>query len=274
MLKKAQAVLALFGMATYAAATTPVLGTASARGEMRVDGYAVNGNATVFNGSTIETGDASADLRVAHGIDITLSKSSRGIIYPDRFVLQHGETELTSAKSFELQANGLDVASKEPNSMGVVRLTPNNAVEVEALTGSFEVKNSQGTLLSNVIPGKPLQFAMQAQASSNPYSVSMVGILDSENGRYYLTTDENVKYELTGQNLQKFVGDKVVISGTLQPAVQTSAIAGTVTVESIQINGGNNTSRSGEWLIVGASVAGAGAVGWVIYNAEQSPASK
>lgn len=273
MLKKVQAVLALFCMASYASGATAVLGTASVRGNMLVDGYTVSGDATVFNGSVVETGDASANLRMGRGVDITMSKSSRGTIYQDRFVLQRGESELTAPGSFELEANGLHVAANKPNSVAVVGLTAANSVQVAALSGSVEVRDGQGILLSNVLPGRPLSFAMQTQANSSPYTVSTVGLLDFENGQYYLTTDENVKYALTGQDFQKFVGDKVVITGMLQPAPQATGTAGTIAVKTIQINGPYNR-KAGAWLITGTALGGAAAVAWVIYDAEQPKASR
>lgn len=273
MLKKFQAVLALFCMSTYTFAGSAVLGTASAHGNMTVDGYAVEGDATVFNGSVVETRDASVNLRVGHGVGITMSKSSRGTVYSDHFVLQRGESELTAPSSFKLEANGLRVAADKPNSVGIVRLTPQNAVEVAALAGSLQVRDSQGLLLSDVLPGRPLSFAMQAGSNSSPYSVSTVGLLDLKNGQYYLTTDENVRYLLTGRDLQKFVGDKVVITGDLQPAGQTAGTAGTITVKTIQINGPYNRT-TGKWMIVGTALGGAGAVAWVIYDSEQRPASR
>lgn len=277
MFRKLQAVLALFCMASYAAAGTTVVGTASARGNMRVDGSTVKGDATVFNGSVVETDDASANLRVGHGVDVTMSKSSRGTIYGDHFVLQRGASELSASGSFALEANGLRVAAHNPKSVGVVTLTPKNVVEVAALAGSLEVRDGQGILLSNVLPGRPLSFAMQAEASASPYSVSTVGMLESQNGQYVLTTDENVKYVLTGANLQQFVGDKVVVTGTLNPAAQAGVTAGTITVKTIGINPGGpggGTTKGGKWMVIGTALGGAAAVSWVIYDAEQPQASR
>lgn len=277
MFRKLQAILALFCMASYAAAGTTVVGTASARGNMRVDGSTVKGDATVFNGSVVETDEASANLRMGHGVDITMSKSSRGTVYGDHFVLQRGESELTASGPFALEANGLRVAAHNPNSVGVVTLTPKNAVEVAALSGSFEVRDGQGILLSNVLPGRPLSFAMQAEAGTSPYSVSTVGMLESQNGQYVLTTDENVKYVLTGANLQQFVGAKVVVTGTLNPAAQAAGTAGTISVKTIGVNPGGSgagMTKAGKWMMIGTALGGAAAVVWVIYDAEQPQASR
>ena len=277
MLMKVQAVLALLCMATYASAGTTVLGTVSARGNLRVDGYAVQGDATIFNGSVVETSDASANLRMGHGVIITLSKNSLGTVYPDHFELQGGESELNAPGSFQLEAHGLHVAARKADSVGVVSVTSKNSIQVAALAGSFEVRDGHGLLLSNVLPGKPLSFAMQAEGSTAPYSVSTVGLLDIENGRYYLTTDENVKYELTGADIQKFVGDKVVVTGTLNPAAQSGGTAGTITVKTIEVNPGGpggGVTKKGKWVILGTALGGAGAVAWVIYDAEQPQASR
>lgn len=274
MFRKLQAALALLSLTAYAAAGTTALGTASTRGGMRVDGYAVQGNATVFDGSVVETQDVSAVLRVAHGVDLTLSKSSRGTVYSNHFVLQRGETEVAAPASYALEANGLHVTASQPNSLGIVAVTPKNAVEVAALNGSFEVRDGQGLLLSNVLPGRGLSFALLAstapQAGTAPYYVSTIGMLDFENGHYYLTSNESVKYELVGSGLQKFVGDKVVVSGNLQPisesAPEPGQMAGTITVKTIRLNGLSDREKAA-WLITGFALGGAGAVAYVIHDA-------
>src|ERR1035438_10163191 len=94
MLKKLQVVAVLLCMFSYAVAGTVSIGTASARGDMRVDSYSVKGNATLFEGSVVETGQATADLRLNKGTEITMSTGSRGTLYSDRLVLRPGEGEL------------------------------------------------------------------------------------------------------------------------------------------------------------------------------------
>ena len=75
------------------------IGTVSARGDFRLDSHVVRGNATLFNGSVVETGVATADLRVGKSAAITMSTNSRGTLYSDRLVLQQGESELTRVNS-------------------------------------------------------------------------------------------------------------------------------------------------------------------------------
>jgi hypothetical protein len=195
MLRKLQVAAMLLCMLSYAAAGTVSIGTASARGDMRVDSYLVNGNATLFDGSVVETGQASVDLRLGQGTEITMSTASRGTVYNDRLVLQRGQSELTASSSFQLEANGLRVTPNEPNSRGVVSLMTGNTVEVASLNGSFGVTNDHGVLLANVRPGRMVSFAMEG--GGDPTTFSGVGIVSFENGQYYLETGENEKYELT-----------------------------------------------------------------------------
>jgi hypothetical protein len=197
MFKKLQAAAILLCMLSYATAGTVSIGTVSARGDMRVDNYAVKGNATLFNGSVVETGQASAELRLSKGTKITLSSSSRGTLYSDHLVLQQGETELAASSPFQLEANGVvRVTATAPNSRGIVSIRPGNTVEVASLNGSFGVTNEHGVLVANIHPGRVVSFAMQAPGASQT-AFSGVGLVSFENGTYYLTTDEDVKYVLT-----------------------------------------------------------------------------
>jgi len=272
---KLLAILALSCITSYAAAGTIALGTASAQGHMRVDGYTVNGDATVFNGSVVQTTDASAILRVSHGVKITMSKSSRGAVYDNHFVLQRGETEISAPASFELRANGLHVIANKPDSVGIVSLTPTNAVEVAAVNGSFEVRDGQGLLLSNVLPGRALSFAMQNQANIAPQFLTVAGMISQENGHYYLTSDDGVKYELIGKSFQKYVGDKVVVSGNFNPVALPGGAAGTITVKTSRLNGpGGGMTKTTKWMVTAVALGGAGEVGYVIHDALQPSASR
>jgi len=243
-----------------------------ARGDLRVDNYSVKGNATLFDGSVVETGQATADLRLSKGTEITMSSSSRGTLYSNRLVLQQGESELASSGAFQLEANGLRVTPSEPNSRGVVSLKAGKTVEVASLNGSFGVTNDHGILLANVRPGRVVSFAMQAGAS--PTSFSGVGLVSFENGTYYLSTEENVKYVLTCKDSHKYVGDKVVVSGTIQG--QAGGAGAMLCVKTMDINGTSGLSKGTKWLIAGILVgAGAGAgIALAGSSSSSNPASR
>ena len=267
MIDKLKVLVVVFCMLSYAEAGTVSIGTASARGDMRVDNNTVTDSATLFEGSVVETGQASADLHLGAGTEITMASSSRGTLYRDHLVLQQGASELSASSPFKLEAEGLSVIPKEPNSHGVVSLGAGNTVEVAALSGSFGVTSTNGILLASVRPGRAASFAMQAGGTTTDFSG--VGMVSYENGHYYVTTSEDVKYELTCKDFKKFVGTKAVVEGKV-----TEGAAPVVCVKSIEINGYNGTGP--KLIIAGVIVGGGVGVGFAIYFATQSstPASQ
>jgi hypothetical protein len=275
MLRKLQMATILLCLSSYMAGETASIasiGTVNARGGLRVDGNDVMGNATLFNGSTIETSRASATLRLSAGAEVTLASDSHGTLYRDHLVLKKGKGELAGSSPFQLQAMGLHVSGNSAGSRGVVSVVSDGRIEVTALAGNLGVVNAQGIVLANLQPGRSMAFAMQGQGT--PTSFSGTGIVSVENGRYYLSADNNVTYELVGKNLQKYVGTKVVVSGNLQPAAAGGA-GGVIGVKSIAINGGGAVGlTTTELVIIGGVSAGlAATLGWVVYDATQNPAS-
>ena len=258
-----------------AAADSVSIGTVSARGDFRVDSHLVSGNATLFNGSMVETGTATADLRMGKGATITMSTNSRGTLYSDRLVLQQGESELTAPEAFHLEVEGLRVSASGPNSHGVVSLKAGNTVQVSALSGTFSVTNDHGSTLASISPGRAMTFAFQSGSSGTTFTGT--GKVTFSNGQYYLTLKTTgVKYELKGDGLSNLVGKEVTVTGTLETS--TSPMGGNIDIVDIlskRVVGGGLTGTSEAIIagvIVGASVGTAGG----IYEANQStpPASR
>ena len=81
----------------YASGATGSIGTVSARGDLRVDGYTVWGNGTLFNGTAVETGQATATLRLDNGTEIKLAINSHGVVYRDHLVLLQGRSQLKTS---------------------------------------------------------------------------------------------------------------------------------------------------------------------------------
>ena len=269
----------LLGLVGYAGGATRSIGTASARGDVNVDNYAVQGNATLFDGSVVQTGQASADLRLASGADITMASDSRGKLYQNRIVLEQGSSEVKASGPFQLEAYGLRVIPSSPASRGVVALHAGHTVEVSALTGAFGVRNEQGVLLASVHPGSPLNFSIQAAgggtvAGESNAQFSDVGMISSQGGHYYLVDETGAKYELTGKDVSKFgkfVGDKAVITGTEVPGAGGSGVAGTVSVNKITLNGPGYMSDK-EKILISAAIIGAGVGASIGLNATNSTA--
>lgn len=274
----------------YASDGAGSIGTVSARGNVRLDGSTVWGNGTLFDGTAVETGQNTATLRLDSGNEIKLAINSRGVVYRNHLVLLQGRSELKSSSSpFLLEANGLRVAPSGPNILGVVSLSPANTVDVAAVTGEFRIVDDAGFSLAHVSTGAAMAFKSlaeppaQAQEGSPSFLEGVVGLVSLDNGIYSITSDSGVKYQLvTGKELRKFAGKKVVVSGFIQAA---SAPSGTTELEvtSIEINGPNGPKDVGggggaagsNKVLIGVLIAGgaAAAIGVAVAESSKAPAS-
>jgi hypothetical protein len=222
-------------MSSYAAAAAPPIGTVTARGETQIDGYQVKGSGTVFDGSTIATGQSAqsiADVRLGGSV-VTLYVGSRGILYRDHLELQQGRVEVAASNSYRVEVNGLSVTPNETNGSEIVSIDSDKTVNVVAQSGAIEVIGSTGALIAQVHPGNPLAFS--PIGSKQPAEFSAMGVVSTDHGHYYLKASEiGVTYELKGANLQDYVGDQVSAAGKFDPSgAHDSAAAGTVDAQSI-----------------------------------------
>jgi len=284
MLKKLQVVAIVMCMMSYAAAGTVAIGTASARGDMRVDSYTVNGDATLFDGSVVETGQVTADLHLNKGTEVTLATGSRGTLHTDRMVLQQGQTELTSSSSYKIEANGLRVSATSANSRGMVSLKSGNTVEVAALNGSFGITNTQGVLVATVRPGQPLSFAIAAGAPDLQLhgDFEATGTISKDGGNYFLTVNGQ-KFQIKGKmDIDSLVGKtNVKIKGEVVGLIVNGVVSGeTPAADAIAVIQVHHHAAAGAfalqgWIIGGLAVgAGVGVyVGVHNTSSQGSPTS-
>jgi len=247
-----------------ASGTTSAIGTVSARGDIRIDGSTVWGNGTLFDGTTVETGQATATLRLDNGTQIMLAINSHGVVYGDHLVLLQGKSQLkTLAAPFALEAGGLRVVPNEPNALGVVSLGPAHTINVAALAGDFRVVDDVRLSIAHVSRGAAISFpaAQSAAAPGGPSSVEVSGKVTFEDVYYFLTTDQGVKYQLVaGEDLEKFTGKTVVISGFIEAAATPSGIA-RVIVSSVEISRAKSTGMTTQTkVLIGAGIGGGAAV--------------
>ena len=272
MIAKSVVIATMLLFSSFGLAAPAAIGTASARGEMRVDGYTVRDSATVFNGSTVETGDAGAVVRLARNTEIKLAADSRGTLFRDHLLLSRGETELTASHPFRLEVNGLDVLLSSPNTNAVVSVNKANTVEVAALAGALRVTNSGGALLARVTPGATASLS-SAPAGTAPSTsaFSDVGKVTYVNGHYYLTSSATgARYEIVGKDLQQYVGKKVAIHGTVQAGTAQNPVA--VAINSVALSGGAAAGMPvlGK-VLLGTGIAGGGAVVGYVVSSAASP---
>lgn len=275
MLRKFKAIVLLMCTMTYAAASTISIGTVNARGDMRIDGNLVNGNATLFDGTVVETGTATADLRLAKGVEFTLSPNSRTTLHSNYLLLERGQTEISGAGSFKVEANGLTVSPLESHSRALISIKADNTTEVASLNGSFGISNGQGSLISTVRPGRSLLFAKQTSTSHSTSFSGQGTVSVDKDGFYFFFTDKGGTFQLVGKDLKDFLGYEVKVTGTVQPGVKPVMTATEVvsvnTIKIVQVvaEAGSDTS-----LIVGGIIVVSGAgIGVGIYKTSQNKSS-
>jgi hypothetical protein len=271
----------------HAAGGASSIGTVSARGDFRVDGYRVSSNGTLFDGTSVETDLATATLRLNNGTEVTLSTNSHGVVYSNHLVLLQGKSQLrTSSSSFLLEAEGLHVASGGPNTLGMVALGPAKTVDVAAVTGELRIVNNAGLPLARVATGAAFSFpAAQEQPPAGPSGGAPLkeieGVMTGGNGNYYVTDIDGTKYELvSGNSLKKFAGKNVAAAGFVQPASTpggtpqfiVTAIDLNGSTKSTQSSGGSGASKE---VLIGVAVAGGAAavIGIAVSEGGKSPAS-
>jgi len=83
------------------ALAAPAIGIITASGHFSVEGSQVWGNATLFDGTTVETSSASSELALRNGVKVQLSAGSRARIWQNRLVLEKGVAQLAAPAAFE-----------------------------------------------------------------------------------------------------------------------------------------------------------------------------
>lgn len=144
--------VALVAAGCYAA--PPTIGTLSVKGVARVDQGQVRGNATLFEGSVVET-SAPAQMRLSNGALLGLDGNARGRVFADRVELHQGVAALSGA-GFPVSALGMKVV---PETGGKALFNVEQGIlEVSPLAGAVQVFDSTGALLARVQPGESLSF--------------------------------------------------------------------------------------------------------------------
>jgi hypothetical protein len=191
------------------------IGLISASGPLTVDRSPIWGNATLFEGTSVATADASGDLALRNGVRIQLAAQSQAVIGESRTVLEKGSSQISAGQDYEVQALGLRIRGDAGARMRVA-LHASNVVEVTALLGKANVRDSGGLLLAAVPPGRAVAFAMPQQAGpAGPAAVTRSGCLLYKSMHFILHDDAtNEVIELNGPDLGLNVGKSVQITGT------------------------------------------------------------
>lgn len=238
MLLRLQSAISLFtcGCLVSVAASPSSIGFVVTSGQVQIDGAAVRGNSTLFQGNVVRAGNATSDLMFPGGSNLLLQPGSTVTVFRGYGVLEQGAAVQRGHQA--LLAAGLRVYSLSPQGAVLVDVRDKSHLQVTAQGGPAEVRNPAGLLVARLEPGKALNFSVQQQnptptppqQNSAPTAdgqaappagaqVTLHGILRKDHpGRYghFLLTDmaTNVTYELQGPNLDDLVGASVEVTGS------------------------------------------------------------
>jgi len=222
-----QMALAIFMMVQLSVgmAASPVIGVATARGGIKIDSASANGNGTLFEGTSVETGRTASDLRMSNGVRMQLASGSKGVVYGDRIVLERGESQLSAppatAADYRVEARSLRVMADGPGSSGRVQLIASNRIQVAALRGNVRVTNAKGIVLASLAAGRALEFEPQESGASAPSTLT--GCVVKMDGKYFLTDETaGVRVELRGLPDKK-TGHRIEVTGSPVPNALAAA---------------------------------------------------
>ena len=248
-----RALISLFlaGCSSVALAASPSIGFVKSTGEFRVDGSAIRGNSTLFDGSLVETTAARSVLQISD-VQITLAPESRARVFRDRTVIEKGSGVVRDSSGHVLEARTLRITPASRDSVVQVDVAAPRGVSLVASVGSAQVRNSAGVLVASLRPGVAL--ALDPQAAS-PTSMKLTGVVVARDGHYFLTdSTANVTVELEGPDVPNYVGKCVDLTGASVPGA-TPATGATQLVHPSSIK----TSKSCKAAAAAAGAAGAGA---------------
>lgn len=220
----AACLLALFLYPLGIGAEAPAsIGVAITKGEFRIDNHTVSGNATIFDGNTLETFTNPSELRIQGGVRVLLDSGSRAKVFGGRLVLEQGHGEWDNNRGYSVEALGLRIVPAGGASAGRIVYSGERSVQIAALSGGLRVMNTGGSVVAVMAPGMALEFQPQAPAGARiPFE--MTGCVERRDGRFVLRDlIAGVIEEIRGDRLDREVGNVVEVVAFELPKEQPVA---------------------------------------------------
>jgi hypothetical protein len=183
---------------------------ATSQGNIIINSGWTPGNATVFEGSTLQTDKAVSQVHLKDGGQVKFASESRGMLFSDHVDLQSGSAQVSGLAA---NANGLVIKTGKSGTAAIA--IRGKATEVAALVGDVHVFNAQGINVANLIPGAALSLVQDAGAAAPS---SLTGCAVRRDGNTLLTDEtSNVTVQLRGGNVRP--NRHVTVTGSLVSGV-------------------------------------------------------
>ena len=207
-----------------------VLGTVVSDGDFRLNSSKVTGSATLFDGSAVETNQASSRIQL-DGSWMLLDSNSRARFKSSRIALEQGIGEIGTTRSLALDARSLRIVTEGAGAAARVKLDGQDNVVVGAIRGSVKVINSNGILIASIKPGTTLSFLPKAAAAD---TTELNGCLVWKEGKYIVVDSNGQATIVDGAGLAALSGNPVHVTGSATgkatdalPTVRLATIAKT-----------------------------------------------
>jgi hypothetical protein len=215
---KALLVCAILSASAFAA--NPAIGIVTASGHFTLQGSEVWGNATLFEGASVETALASSELALRNGVKVQLAAGSRARVFADRVTLDRGTGQVAAGMPFEIDAAAFRVQGAG------VRVVIGKTIEVAALSGVAKVSGKGDRLLAAIPTGRRMSFAPQDAQTG---TVKRSGCLLYKDNHFILQDDNTQEVaEVNNPDLLPNLGNRVEITGTVSTVKPTVSIATTL----------------------------------------------
>lgn len=250
---KAGLVVAVSGLGLLVAATSGI-GVAMSQGNITINHASSAGNATIFDGNTLETGVAASQVHLNDGAQLRLQSDSRAKVFSDHADLQKGSADITG---YTANAGGLSVRATGKASASV-SVHDRGMVQIAALSGDVRVFNAAGLNVANLLPGRALNMRAQDAGASAPSSLTGCAV---RSGGTTMLKDEtsNVTVQLNGGNVR--AGRRVQVTGTMVP--NATPAAGATQVLNVtgvkEVGGSCKAGAAAGGAAAGAAAGGAAA---------------
>ena len=225
------------GMSGLLWGAAPAIGVATAKGPFDINKTRVTGAVTLYDGAVVETGAAGSRLDFSNGSRLDVSANSSVTVRAGEAVLEKGSAELGFGSGFRLNARSLRIETEGASGRADVRLSGDREVLVQAVNGEVRVLSKTGVLVARVAPGTGVTLDPY---SADPAAFDMTGcLLKQDHGQAYGFSADDLRFEVAGSDLDRYVGSRVRLSGTRSdgtPVLKSSSAV--VQVAKIEAVGG------------------------------------
>ena len=221
-------------------------------GHFTLNNTEASGNVTVMEGSSVQTGNSGASIRLNSGAQVIFGADSRGTLAGDRLVLERGSAKTAG---YSVRANHLNINVDHASSATIA--VRGKAVEVAALTGNIHVFGASGVNVANLLAGDALTLEPEDSAAVSSVS-SMTGCI-RKSGASFDLTDETSKVTVVLHGSDLSAGKRVQVNGQIvdEPG---SAIKGLNVQKVTVLSGGCKSRAKAAAAAAGAGGAAAGGV--------------